>query len=274
VKINAKRSCLYARSEHLDDRVAVMDSARVTLDLQPKPMTDGPIELLSRARSGETEALGELCTLYRNYLRMVVRSGLGPKLRERVELSDVVQEVLVEVVRQFPHFSGETEAAVMGWLRRLVGQRLADLGRYHRRVKRAGTAMALQLDAAPECGGSPGDESGRLIDVVALSQTSPSQVVSKREQVEVLADALAALGEHEADVVWLYFGENLTFEAIGQRLNLSRKSVSRIVGQSLKKLKRALDGPPGGALKYDEGPANCSGSARRRSKPAFGEQSR
>jgi RNA polymerase sigma-70 factor (ECF subfamily) len=233
-----------------------MDSARVTSDLQPKQMTDGPIELLSRARSGETEALGELCTLYRNYLRMVVRSGLGPKLRERVELSDVVQEVLVEVVRQFPQFSGETEAAVMGWLRRLAGQRLADLGRYHRRVKRAGDAMALQLDAALECGGSPGEESGRLIDVVALSQTSPSQVVSKREQFDVLADALAALAEHEADVVWLYFGENLTFEAIGQRLNLSRKSVSRIVGQSLKKLKRSLNGPPGGALKYDDGPAN------------------
>jgi RNA polymerase sigma-70 factor (subfamily 1) len=219
-------------------------------------MTYGPIELLSRARSGETEALGELCALYRNYLRMVVRSGLGPKLRERVDLSDVVQEVLLEVVRQFPQFSGETEADVLAWMRRLVGQRLADLGRYHRRVKRGGNAMALQLDAAPECGGSPGDESGRLIDLVALSQTSPSQVVSKREQFDVLADALAALAENEADVVWLYFRENLTFEAIGQRLNLSRKSVSRIVGQSLKKLKRSLNGPPGGALKYDEGPAN------------------
>ena len=81
-------------------------------------------------------------------------------------------------------------------------------------------------------------------------------MVSKREQFDVLADALSALAEHEADVVWLYFGENLTFEAIGQRLNLSRKSVSRIVGQSLKKLKRSLNGPPGGPLKYDEGPAN------------------
>jgi RNA polymerase sigma-70 factor (ECF subfamily) len=40
-------------------------------------MADGPIELLSRARAGETEALGELCALYRNYLRMIVRTGLG-----------------------------------------------------------------------------------------------------------------------------------------------------------------------------------------------------
>ena len=219
-------------------------------------MTASPIELLSRARSGETEALGELCALYRNYLRMVVRSGLGPKLRERVELSDVVQEVLVEVIRQFPQFTGETEAAVMGWMRRLIGQKLADLGRYHRRVKRAGDATALQLDGAAEKGRLPGMDGGRPIDLLALSQTSPSQVVSKREQFDVLADALAGLAGQEADVLWLYFAESHTFEMIGQRLNLSRKSVSRIVGQSLKKLRRSLDGPPGGVLKYEEGPAN------------------
>ena len=94
-------------------------------------MAAGPLELMAKARAGETDALGELCALYRNYLRMVVRTGLGPKLRERVELSDVVQEALVEVVRQFPQFTGQNEAALVGWLRRLVGQKLADLGRYY-----------------------------------------------------------------------------------------------------------------------------------------------
>ena len=117
-------------------------------------MADGPIDLLSKARAGETEALGELCALYRNYLRMVVRTGLGPRLRERVEMSDVVQEVLVEVVRQFPQFTGQNEAALVGWLRRLVGQKLADLGRYHSRAKRAGASTALPLEGvATDAGG-------------------------------------------------------------------------------------------------------------------------
>src|SRR5918999_1005569 len=99
-------------------------------------MASGPLELMAKARAGETDALGELCALYRNYLRMIVRTGLGPRLRERVELSDVVQEALVEVVRQFPQFTGQNEAAMVGWLRRLVGQKLADLGRYPSRAKR------------------------------------------------------------------------------------------------------------------------------------------
>jgi RNA polymerase sigma-70 factor (ECF subfamily) len=220
-------------------------------------MADGPIELMSKARAGETEALGELCALYRNYLRMVVRTGLGPRLRERLELSDVVQEALVEVVRQFPQFTGQNEAALVGWLRRLVGQKLADLGRYHSRTKRAGGVAPIPLDAPWEGRGgeNQGNQAGRLLDMLALSQTSPSEIVSRRELIVLLADALAALPDGEADVLWLYHAENLSFEVIGERMGVSRKSVRGIWARGLKRLKRSLEGPPGGSLRYDDGPA-------------------
>src|SRR5580693_5212464 len=218
-------------------------------------MADGPIEILSKARAGETEALGELCALYRNYLRMVVRTGLGPRLRERVELSDVVQEALVEVVRQFPQFTGTNEASLVGWLRRLVGQKLADLGRYHNRAKRSAGGPALPLDAPWESGAvadsNPGG--GRLLDMLALSQTSPSEAASRRELIVLLADALAALPEAEADVVWLYAAESLSFEAIGERFGVSRKSVRGIMARGLKNLKRSMEGPPGGTLRLSDG---------------------
>src|SRR5258707_14866134 len=143
-------------------------------------MAAGPVELMAKARAGETDALGDLCALYRNYLRMIVRTGLGPKLRERVELSDVVQEALVEVVRQFPQLTGQNEAALVGWLRRLVGQKLADLGRYHSRSKRGKAGSTLPLDAPFEAGGpsrsGEGGGGGRLLDMLSLSQTSPSEV--------------------------------------------------------------------------------------------------
>ena len=208
-------------------------------------MAPGPIELMAKARAGERDALGELCALYRNYLRMIVRTGLGPKLRERVELSDVVQEALVEVVRQFPQFTGQNEAALVGWLRRLVGQKLADLGRYHSRAKRAAGGSALPLDA-PWDQGAPADSNpggGRLLDMLALSQTSPSEAASRRELIVLLADALAALPDSEADILWLYHAENLSFEAIGERVGLSRKSVRGIWARGLKRLKRSLDSP-------------------------------
>ena len=201
------------------------------------------MELIAKARAGEPEALGELCHLYRNYMRMVVRTGLGPKLRERVELSDVVQEALVEVVRQFPQFTGQNEAALVGWLRRLVGQKLADLGRYHSRAKRSGGSPDVALDAAWNTPGGDEGQGGRLLDMLSLSQTSPSEAASRRELTVLLADALAALPEAEAEVLWLYHAENLSFESIGDRVGLSRKSIRGIWARGLKSLKRTLDGP-------------------------------
>jgi RNA polymerase sigma-70 factor (ECF subfamily) len=201
---------------------------------------------MAKARAGERDALGELCALYRNYLRMIVRTGLGPKLRERVELSDVVQEALVEVVRQFPQFTGQNEAALVGWLRRLVGQKLADLGRYHSRAKRSSGGSALPLDAPWEPG-TPSDSNpggGRLLDMLALSQTSPSEAASRRELIVLLADALAGLPGTEAEVLWLYYADGLSFEAIGERMELSRKSIRGVWARGLKNLKRTLDGPP------------------------------
>ena len=87
----------------------------------------------------------------------------------------------MDVVRQFPQFNGETEAAIMGWPRRLVGQRLADLGRYHRRVKRGRDAIAVQLDAAAENGSSTGAASGSTQTRCALT---PSQSATKEANVD------------------------------------------------------------------------------------------
>lgn len=212
-------------------------------------MGAGPLDLMAQARAGQPEALGELCSLYRNYLRMVVRTGLGPRLRERVELSDVVQEALVEVVRQFPAFTGQSEAALVGWLRRLVAQKLADLGRYHSRAKRAGDGSALPLEGSfePALGGGDAAEGGggRLLDMLALSQTSPSQAASRRELTVLLADALSTLPATEAEVVWLYDAEGLSFDTIADRQGLGRKAVRGLYARALKNLRRLLDPPAG-----------------------------
>lgn len=210
-------------------------------------MAEFPLELMAKARAGEAEALGELCALYRNYLRKVVQTGLGTRLRGHVDLSDVVQEALIEVVRQFPRFTGKSEMALLGWLRHLVGQKLADLGRHYNRAKRSPAGACVRLDAGADDGG------GRLIDILSLSQSSPSELAGRRELVVLLGRAMADLPDLDAKVLRLYHAEGLSFEAIGERLGLTRKSARGIWARGLKTVKRTLDGDPGGTLRHRDG---------------------
>ena len=88
--------------------------------------------------------------------------------------------------------------------------------------------------------------------MLALSQTSPSEAASRRDLGVLLADALADLPEAEAEVLWLYHADNLSFETIGERVGLSRKSVRGLWARGLKSLKRSLEGPPGGNMRYQD----------------------
>jgi len=57
----------------------------------------------------------------------------------------------------------------------------------------------------------------------------------------LLADALAGLPKAEAEVLWLYHAEGLSFEGIGDRLGMRRKSIRNLWARGLKSLKDKLD---------------------------------
>jgi RNA polymerase sigma-70 factor, ECF subfamily len=78
-----------------------------------------------------------------------------------------------------------------------------------------------------------------------MSNDSPS----RREFKELLADdnllaaALTTLPKSEAEVLWLYHARRLSFQDIGDRMGVSRKSIRSIWAQGFKSLEETLDGP-------------------------------
>lgn len=173
---------------------------------------------------------------FRAYLRLMARLHLDPRLKGKLDPSDVVQEVLVKAVQALGQFRGTSEAELAAWLRQILARHLAntvrDLGREKRDVGRE-----LSLQAAIE------QSSVRLEGWLAAEQSSPSLRAEFNEQLLQLAEAMDRLPEAQREALALHHLHGWKLEVVAERLGKSVAAAAGLIKRGLRQLRDELRPP-------------------------------
>lgn len=193
---------------------------------------DRTVELVARAKGGDSSAFDALMERYHERVHRIVRSRMGGELRREAESLDLVQEAMVDVCEGFEKFEPRSESAFIAWLATVVENRMREQARFHRAAKRE-TSRRVSLETPDS------DSDARGIDPMD-SGDSPSQVVAGEEQEQRLQAAVARLPESQRRAVELR-NAGLSWTDVADRLELASPDAARMLHSRAKvALLRAL----------------------------------
>jgi RNA polymerase sigma-70 factor (ECF subfamily) len=197
--------------------------------------------LLRQADNGDRQAFEQLFARYRPGLRKFVELRLDPRVRARLDPSDVVQETHLEALRRLDDYLARRPMPFDVWLRKTAHDRLLMARRRHLGAERRSVRREARL---------PERSSLLLAQRLAASAPSPSQQLHRREMIPRVRRALAALAETDAEILLMRDYEELSYPEIAAILDIEPAAARKRYGRALLKLHKALtdDGLTGSEL--------------------------
>jgi RNA polymerase sigma-70 factor (ECF subfamily) len=198
-------------------------------------------DLLGRARAGDNAALAALFTHYRERLRRMIHLRLDRRLTGRVDASDILQDVYLEVRKRMASGGADPNLPFFLWLRLVTGQKLTDIHRRHvgTRMRDAGMEITLHRGAMPAA------SSASLAAQLLGTMTSPTQAAVKAEQRLIVQEALSGLDPIDREILVLRHFEHLSNDEAALALGLKRSTASQRYVRALLRLKDVLSTIPG-----------------------------
>ena len=170
---------------------------------------------------------------FRDYLRLLARLQLDPRLRGKVDPSDLVQQTLLKAYVARAQFRGTTPEQKSAWLRQILANTLANTVRDYGRARRD-AALDRSLEA------SLADSSARLEAWLVTGGMSPSEHAERNEQLLQLAAALGRLPADQREALLLRHCHGMGVEDIGRQLGQTRASVASLLRRGLKQMREEL----------------------------------
>lgn len=186
-------------------------------------------QLLTLAKDGDESALNQLCRVYSERVRWMVRLRMNKDLRSKLESMDLAQDVLINALHGLGDFTYKNEGDFIRWLSKIAENALRDnLDKLH--ADKRNVRKELPLDGhrstTSRFVGNPGP----------IDTTTPSMIMSKSEDLAKLEKAIDELKPEYREVVILTKIEGLSYREIGDKLSKSADAVRMLVSRAMASL--------------------------------------
>jgi RNA polymerase sigma-70 factor (ECF subfamily) len=203
------------------------------------PEADKTQDLLEGARGGDAEAINRLMDRHRDSLRRMVQLRLDQKIQRRIDVSDVVQDVLVEANRRLQDYIASASGMPFHlWLRQIAQDRIIDAHRRHRvSAKRSiDKERPLAVPAADD------HSTIQLAAQLCDRQLTPAAAATQAELARAVEAAIAKLPDQDCEIIIMRHYEQLTNQEIAQALSLSEPAASMRYLRAVRRLKELMTG--------------------------------
>jgi RNA polymerase sigma-70 factor (ECF subfamily) len=203
------------------------------------PTSDKTEELLAGAKGGDDDAVNRLLDRHRDALRRMVQMRLDQKIQRRVDVSDVVQDVLVEANRRLADYLANPVMPFHLWLRQIARDRIIDAHRRHRASARRSVDREQPIVAQ----GGVDQSTIELIAQLCDGELTPAAAATQHELARRVEAAIAELGEQDAEILLMRHYEQLSNQEVAQALGLTEPAASMRYLRAVRRLRAMLVEP-------------------------------
>ena len=191
--------------------------------------------LVALARAGDNSALDQLCDVYGERVRRIIRLRMGKELRVKLDSMDLVQDALFSALEGLGDFTYKNEGDFLRWLSRIAQNAFRDnLDKLH--AAKRDIRKEVHLDNVGRTA------NGRLPGVPGpVATTTPSVIMSRKEDLDKLEKAIDKLKPEYRNVIVLAKIDGLGYQEIGDRLGKSSEAIRKLVSRAMTALINAFE---------------------------------
>jgi len=183
--------------------------------------------LVVLAREGDQSALNQLYSVYADRVRWIVRFRMSQELRSKMESMDVVQDVLIHAFSGLDDFTYSNEGDFVRWLSRIAENELrGSLKKLHADKRDIRKEVRLATFGSST-------EGGYVKPHVPIQTTTPSMILSGKEDLAKLEKAIDQLKPDYKEVIVLAKIDGLSYKEIGDKLGKSIDSVGHLLSRAM-----------------------------------------